>query len=157
MAVLPSDLFQPAVPLSLIAGDIPVEVVSNFQYLGNIVQDNRGSTSEVDARICKASKAFASLNCIPWYQRKIKTHTKLRILNSVIIPTLLYGLECVGSPFTNKVHTTTNIFAKTDPQPQIDFLAYITSSCVICGVEATYGWMDMCACCVQNKHWLESW
>ena len=95
MAVLPSDLFQPAVPLSLTDGDVPVEVVSNFQYLGNIVQDDCGSTSEVDARICKASKAFASLNRILWYQRKIKTHTKLRILNSVIIPTLLYGLECV--------------------------------------------------------------
>ena len=58
------------------------------------VQDDCGSTSEVYARICKASKVFASLNCILWYQCKIKSHTKLRILKSIIIPTLL-GLECV--------------------------------------------------------------
>ena len=29
-----------------------------------------------------------------WYQKKIKSRTKLRIFNSVIMPTLLYGVEC---------------------------------------------------------------
>ena len=70
-----------------------IEVVSSFQYLGSIVQDNCGLDTEVDSRICKASAAFQSLSRILWYQRKIRTSTKVRILNSVILPTLLYGLE----------------------------------------------------------------
>ena len=80
-------------PIHLFPNDVPVEVVSHFQYLGSIVQDDCGSALEVDSRICKASKAFQSLSRILWYQRKIKSCTKLRILNAVILPTLLYGLE----------------------------------------------------------------
>ena len=36
----------------------------------------------------------AHLSRNPWYQKKIVTQTKLHILSSVIIPTLLYGTEC---------------------------------------------------------------
>ena len=49
--------------------------------------------AEVSSWICKASSAFYSLSRILWCQRKIQTNTKVRILNSVILPTLLYGLE----------------------------------------------------------------
>ena len=49
--------------------------------------------AEIDSRICKASAAFQSLSRILWYQRRIQTSSKLRILNSVILPTLFYGLE----------------------------------------------------------------
>ena len=92
MAILP-DLFPRPEPVHLFPNDAPVEVVPHFQYLGSIIQDDCGSDLEVDSRICKASKAFQSLSCILWYQRKIKPCTKLCILNAVILPTLLYGLE----------------------------------------------------------------
>ena len=68
-------------------------VVSHFQYLGSIALDDCGSALKVDSRICKASKASPSLSRILWYQQKIKSCTKLRILNAVIRPTLLYDLE----------------------------------------------------------------
>ena len=74
--------------------DDPIETVSHFQYLGSVVQDNCNSDIEVDTRICRASSAFQSLSRILWFQRRIHTRTKLRIFTSVILPTLLYGLEC---------------------------------------------------------------
>ena len=80
MAMLP-DLFPRPEPVHLFPNDAPVEVVSHIQYLGSIVQDNCGSDLEADFRICKA------------YQWKIKPCTKLHILNTFILPTLLYGLE----------------------------------------------------------------
>ena len=97
MAVLPSDTdtcTQPA-PIHLFPDQPRIEPVSSFQYLGSIVQDDCGSDLEVNSRICKASQAFGSLSHILWYQKKIRSQTKLRIFSSVILPTLLYGTECV--------------------------------------------------------------
>ena len=94
LAVLPSDLYPKPVPINLFPDDDSVEVVSNFQYLGSIVQDNCGTAIEVDSRICKASKAFRSLCCILWYQRKIKTLTKLHIFNAAVLhEPLLHRLQ----------------------------------------------------------------
>ena len=70
-----------------------IEVVSHFQYLGSIVQDDCGMDTEINSRIWKASSAFQSLSRILWHQRKIQTRTKVRVFNNVILPTLLYGLE----------------------------------------------------------------
>ena len=52
------------------------------------------NSAEVSSRIVKASQAFGSLNRRLWLQKRIKTVTKLRVFSSVIMPTLLYGLEC---------------------------------------------------------------
>ena len=68
-------------------------MVSHFQYLGSIVQNCELHT-EINSRICKASHAFQSLSWILLYRRKINTSTKVCLLNSVILLTLLYGLEC---------------------------------------------------------------
>ena len=90
LAVLPSEgpQIQSPVPIHLVPGGEPIEVVSHFQYLGSIVQNDCGMEAEINSRICKASSAFQSLSRMLWYQRKIKTSTKLHILL-----TLLYGLE----------------------------------------------------------------
>ena len=52
------------------------------------------NSAEVSSRIVKASQAFGSLKRRLWLQKRIKTVTKLRVFPSVIMPTLLYGLEC---------------------------------------------------------------
>ena len=95
LAVLPPEQpqIQSPLPIHLLPGDEPIDVVSHFPYLGSYVQNDCGMDVEINSRICKASSAFQSLSRILWYQRKIKTNTKVRILNSVILPTLLYGLE----------------------------------------------------------------
>ena len=49
--------------------------------------------TEISSGICKATSALQSLSHILWHQRKIQTSTKVRVFNSVIFPTLLYGLE----------------------------------------------------------------
>ena len=68
-------------------------MVPHFQYLGSIVQSDCGMDSEINSRICKDLVAFQSLSRILWLQSKVQIRTKMRILNSVILPTLLYGLE----------------------------------------------------------------
>ena len=95
LAVLPPDdpATESPVPIHLFPEGEPIEVVSHFQYLGSIVQDDYGMDTEISSRICKASSAFQSLSRILWHQRKIQTGTKVRVLNSVILSTLLYGLE----------------------------------------------------------------
>ena len=95
LAVLPPDdpATESLAPIHLFPEGEPIEVVSHFQYLGSIVQDDCGMDTEINSRICKASSAFQSLSCILWRQRKIQTRTKVRVLNSVTLPTLLYGLE----------------------------------------------------------------
>lgn len=80
-------------PIQFSPSDDTIEVVSHFQYLGSVIQDNCNSNLEVDTRICKASSASHSLSRILWFQRRIRMRTKLRVFTSVIIPTLLYGLE----------------------------------------------------------------
>ena len=94
LAVLPSESNQLPEAIQLSPSDDPIETVSHFQYLGSVVQDNCNSDIEVHTRICRASSAFQSLSRILWFQRRIHTRTKLRIFTSVILPTLLYGLEC---------------------------------------------------------------
>ena len=95
LAVLPSDLYPKPVLINLVPNDDPVEVMCNFEHLGSFVQDNYGTVIEVYSRICKASKAFRSLCRILWYQRKLKTCTKLRSFNAVVLPTLLWLGEFV--------------------------------------------------------------
>ena len=93
LAVLTNPGAQTPAPIQLVPGSEPIKVVSHFQYLSSTVQNDCGMDAEVSSWICKASSAFHSLSRILWCQRKIQTSTKVRILNSVILPTLLYDLE----------------------------------------------------------------
>ena len=94
LAVLPSPSCQQPEPILLSPDAEPVKPVPTFQYLGSIVSQDCSTGAEVTSRIVKASQAFGSLNRKLWLQRRIKTKTKIRVFASVIIPTLLYGLEC---------------------------------------------------------------
>ena len=80
LAVLTKSGTQSPAPIQLVPGSEPIEVVSHFQYLGSTVKNDCGSW------ICKASSALHSLSRILWCQQKIQTSTKVRILNSVILP-----------------------------------------------------------------------
>ena len=95
LAALPPDdpATESPVPIHLFPEGESIEVVSHFQYLGSIVQDDCGMDTEINSKICKASSAFQSLSRILWHQCNIQTRTKVRVLNSIILPTMLYGLE----------------------------------------------------------------
>ena len=77
MAVLPSSSLPQPEPIHLSPNQPPVESVTNFQYLGSIVQDNCGTDLEFNSRICKASQAFDSLNQLHPYQLSY-THLSFR-------------------------------------------------------------------------------
>ena len=94
LAVLPSPSCQQPEPILLSPDAEPVELVPTFQYLGSIASQDCSTGAEVTSRIVKASQVFGSLSCKLWLQRRIKTKTKISVFASVIIPTLLYGLEC---------------------------------------------------------------
>ena len=55
LAFLPDNSYQKPEPILMHADDVPVEVVSSFQYLGSIVQDDCDTSVEIDSRIGKAS------------------------------------------------------------------------------------------------------
>ena len=93
LAVLPTEDSSPPSPILLHPECDPIEVVPSFQYLGSTVSDDCTVDAEVSVRITKASKAYGSLSRILWHQRKIKLTTKLRIFASVVLSSLLYGLE----------------------------------------------------------------
>ena len=67
--------------------------VSQFKYLGSILCSDNSVDAEVKSRINKAAHVFRTLSRLVWYQFKINAHTKLKLLKSTIIPTLLYGSE----------------------------------------------------------------
>ena len=83
-------------------GDINLEDVSTFEYLGSKIDEYGGTNADVKARICKARSAFACLNNI-WNSRTISVRTKLRLFNSNVMSVLLYGAE---TWFLNKTHET---------------------------------------------------
>jgi len=70
----------------------PIKEVDSFVYLGSIVDKKGGTDQDVKARIGKARAAFVMLKNI-WASKEISTKTKLRIFNSNVKSTLLYGCE----------------------------------------------------------------
>ena len=82
--------------------DNTVDVVEEFEYLGSTVASDCGLDKEVSARIRKASSSFRSLSRVLWYQKKIKTETKMRMFKAAIIPTLMYGSEA-WAPLAHQV------------------------------------------------------
>jgi len=75
----------------LIAGK-RMEEVDEFTYLGSIVRKKGGSDKDIQARIGKATLAFAMLKPI-WRSTALTTGTKLRIFASNVKAVLLYGSE----------------------------------------------------------------
>lgn len=78
--------------LDIAVGDIPIEQVSNFVYLGATISSDGTIDRELSARIQKASGAYNQLHCI-WNNRNIRTPTKVRIYKSAVLTILLYGCE----------------------------------------------------------------
>ena len=69
-----------------------LEDVDKFVYLGSIVDTQGGTDADVMARIGKARYAFYQLRSA-WNSSVITIHTKLRLMNALVTPILLYGSE----------------------------------------------------------------
>ena len=91
-------------------GNIELDDVDEFTYLGSIVDKKGGTDADVKKRIQKARIAFRILNNI-WKTSKIRLRTKLKIFNSNVKSVLLYGCETwrTTKSITSKLQTFVNV------------------------------------------------
>nr|KAG5700914.1 hypothetical protein BaRGS_012321 [Batillaria attramentaria] len=71
--------------------DLPT--TDEFTYLGSIVRHDGGADSDIRNRLNKARNSFRMLNNV-WKSAQYSTKTKLRLYQSCVLSTLLYGSEC---------------------------------------------------------------
>jgi hypothetical protein len=69
-----------------------IERVTQFAYLGTIINDTGGTEADTTARMWKAQIAFSARNKI-WHSAAYSTQTKFRIFNTNMKAVLLYGCE----------------------------------------------------------------
>jgi len=69
-----------------------IERVTQFTYVGSIIDNTGGTEEDIKARIRKAQTAFSALNKI-WHSTTYSTHTRLPIFNTNVKAVLLYGCE----------------------------------------------------------------
>ena len=64
-----------------------------FTYLGSTVRNDRGAGNDIMNRLNKARNIFRSLNNV-WKSSQYSKQTKLKLYQSCVLSTLLYGSEC---------------------------------------------------------------
>jgi len=69
-----------------------VEVVDEFCYLGSYISQNGNCEKDLKVRIGKASDIFGKMKKV-WRNKHINLQTKLRLYETLILSTLLYGAE----------------------------------------------------------------
>ena len=69
-----------------------LDQVNRFKYLGVTLTPSNDSTSEIKSRLLLASTALGKLQKV-WSDKDITLSTKLRLLNALVYPVLLYGSE----------------------------------------------------------------
>ena len=69
-----------------------IERVTQFAYLGSIIDSTGGAEADITTRIRKAQAAFSTLNKV-WHSTAYSLQTKLRIFNTNVKAVLLYGCE----------------------------------------------------------------
>ena len=78
-------------PLELEGGEI--ECVSDFKYLGSVLEAKGGVGKEVGERIAKAARAFGALKGPVFRNSNLSYKTKRLVYRAVVLGVLLYGSE----------------------------------------------------------------
>ena len=78
-------------PVQVNGEDLPK--TEEFTYLGSIIRHDGRTGSDIKSRLNRARKAFTMLNNV-WNSSQYSTKTKLKIYQSCVMSTLLYGSEC---------------------------------------------------------------
>ena len=94
---------------NIMVGDKQLDVVTDFTYLGSIVDEKGGTQADIKGRVGKARAAFTSLSKI-WKDRHISRKTKVKLFNSNVKSVLLYGSETwsLTKSCTRKLQTFIN-------------------------------------------------
>ncbi|ROL55547.1 hypothetical protein DPX16_7487 [Anabarilius grahami] len=86
-----------------------IEQVDEFTYLGSVMANDGGGECDVECRIGKASAVFQRLYPI-CAATTISIKTKVRLFNSIVIPTAIYVAETWKT--TAKITRRLNVFQK---------------------------------------------
>ena len=78
-------------PATVTDGDSIIKIMEKVCYLGSTVTTSNSTKHELTVQIRKSASDFRQL-CNTW-RTKISLKTKIKIYNTVVIPTLLYGSE----------------------------------------------------------------
>lgn len=70
-----------------------LQICETFTYLGSTVKIDGGADTDINKRLANARAVFSNLNRV-WKSSQYTTRTKLKLYNSCVLPTLLYGSEC---------------------------------------------------------------
>jgi len=71
--------------------------VEDFRYLGSTVSSSGNLNREVDSRIGQAANLFGKLKRRAWDNKYLTIHTKVRIYQTCVLSSLLYGSETWAS------------------------------------------------------------
>ena len=84
--------FLPPPPASISVGQEQVETVTEFVYLGSKISTDCSSDPEIERRLQLARGTFGRLSRV-WRSCRLSLRSKLRLLNTCVLPVLLYGSE----------------------------------------------------------------
>jgi len=71
--------------------DLPT--IEEFTYLASCVRHDGGAGKDIKNRLSKGGNAFRMMNNV-WKSSQYSTKTKLRLCQSCVLSTLLYGSKC---------------------------------------------------------------
>jgi len=80
-------------PLTIKVQGQDVMVVEEFVYLGSLIHSSTGSTRDISRRSAITRAAMQSLENQIWRSR-LAISMKLKLYNTCILPTFLYGSDC---------------------------------------------------------------
>ena len=75
-------------------GSNQIECVTEFRYLGSIIDTSGRCSIDISSRIAAASRAFGSLRKPVFNNHHLSVRTKKNIFNACVVTILLYGAEC---------------------------------------------------------------
>ena len=102
MTILPKNSIPSLNTTLAIRDDISIEQVTQFKYLGSILNSDNTVDAEIESRINKASQIFRSLSRLVWYQRKISFHQTETFQSHYNTNAIIRqrNLECSSMPHT---------------------------------------------------------
>ena len=78
---------------SIRIGNVTLEAVDNFTYLGSTISNILSLDVELDRRLGKSNTIMARLTKRVWENNALTEHTKIRVYQACVLSTLLYGSE----------------------------------------------------------------
>ena len=76
----------------IVVGSHQLDEVDKFTYLGSVMTQSGDAETDIRCRLVKAAAVFRRLNKI-WSSSTISLKIKLRLFNSIVVPTAIYACE----------------------------------------------------------------